>query len=255
MSSPYVSASTTADDVMTLNKVAAAKDFAKDRMAEFKDNLNEGSWSLRMLALLGAVAMIVVSALGVTGDLLGLNGVSAIFGIYSFILGILIIILEYGKQLHCVSKLENNIYQNARFLKFVWGRGYLIFFAGTLELAQNDFVNTIVGIYVCCVGILFIAIGHSAAKKLAEARRNKFSREDIQKMFNKADLDSIGSLSTDQFADLTKQLGLDLTRREVESTFEQLGEGKNGRVTFENILMWWNNEATETDNFKGSGLV
>jgi hypothetical protein len=257
MSTPYVVSTETSSsaqfgDLMTLQKVAAAKTFAKDRMTEFQQNLNEGSWSLRMLALLGALAMIVVSILGVVNDILGLNTVSAIFGIYSLLFGVLIIVLEYGKQLFCVARLESGLYKNAQFLKYVWGRGYLIFFAGTLELAQNDVINIVVGVYGCVVGILFVVVGRSAAKKLAQARRSKYSPDEIHKMFDIADNDSIGSLNADQFANLTRQLGMDLTRREVESSFEQLGEDKKGRVNYENVLLWWNNEATETDEFSFS---
>ena len=42
--------------------------FAKERTAEFQRNLHDGSWSLRFLALLGALAMITIAILGFLHD-------------------------------------------------------------------------------------------------------------------------------------------------------------------------------------------
>ena len=42
--------------------------FAKERTAEFQRNLHDGSWSLRFLALLGALAMITIAVLGFLHD-------------------------------------------------------------------------------------------------------------------------------------------------------------------------------------------
>jgi hypothetical protein len=243
-------ASPASDGLMSLQKVSAATTFAKDRVAEFQENLNEGSWSLRILASVGALAMIIITALGIGADILGLNGVSVIFGVYGFFLGIVIIVLEYGKQIPCIgSRLETSLYTNARFLKFVWGRGCLLFFAGTVELAQNDVINDILGCYLCLVGIVFILVGRSAAKKMEAARKATFTPEQIQKLFNDADKDGKGSLSRDQFSELTKELGMDLTRREVESAFRQLDWTNEGHLKYDDVLHWWNNEVAGTDSF------
>lgn len=237
---------------MSLQKVTAAKAFAKDRLAEFQENVNEGSYSLRILASIGALAMIIITSLGLGADVLGLNGVSVIFGVYGFLLGFVILILEYGKKIPGIgSRLETTLYTNARFLKFVWGRGCLLFFAGTVELAQNDVINDILGYYLCFVGITFILVGRSAAKKMAEARKATFTPEQIQKMFNAADTDCKGALNKHQFAELTKELGMDLTRREVESAFSQLDWANEGRLKYENVLSWWNDAAAGSDSFNG----
>ena len=42
--------------------------FAKERTAEFQRNLHDGSWSLRFLALLGALAMMTIAVLGFLHD-------------------------------------------------------------------------------------------------------------------------------------------------------------------------------------------
>ena len=42
--------------------------FAKERTEEFQRNLHDGSWSLRFLALLGALAMMTIAVLGFLHD-------------------------------------------------------------------------------------------------------------------------------------------------------------------------------------------
>ena len=237
-------------DIETITKVAAATTFAKDRVSEFQQNLNEGNWSLRILSLLGALAMIMTSILGIGADFLDFHGVSAIFRIYSFILGVVMIVLEYEKQIVFLPSLEKTLYKNARFLKYVWGRGCLYFFAGTLQLSQDNFFNFIIGLFVCFVGITYIVVGRSAVRKIAEARRSVFSPQQIAQLFTSVDFDEQGTLTNEQFGHLTKKLGMDLTRREVELSFVQLDETQSGRLSYETVLKWWNNEATgEQDNF------
>lgn len=174
--------------------------------------------------------------------------ISAIFEIYIFILGIVMIILEYGRSLSFFSKLEATLYKHALFVKYVWGRGVLYFIAGTLTIALDHLVALIVGGYVCLVGILFILVGRSTAKKLANARRSAVSPEQLQEKFAIADLDGKGSLSKEQFGRLiTDDLGLDLTRREVESAFLQLDCESRGRVSYESVLKWWKDDADMGD--------
>mmetsp|Transcript_9908 Transcript_9908/g.14015 ORF Transcript_9908/g.14015 Transcript_9908/m.14015 type:complete len:90 (+) Transcript_9908:107-376(+) len=85
---------------------------------------------------------------------------------------------------------------------------------------------------------------------MAEARRSTVTSEQMQEKFAIADVDGKGALTNDQFASLTKQLGLDLTRRETESAFIQLDCDRSGRVSYETVMYWWNNEASETDDFQ-----
>ena len=172
--------------------------------------------------------------------------ISAIFEVYTFLLGVIIIILEYGRSLSFFSRVEASIYKNALFVKYVWGRGMLYFVAGTLTIALGHLVAIIIGGYVCIVGLLFIFVGKSAAKKLANAKRSSVSPEQLQEKFAIADVDGKGSLSMTQFGKLiTEDLGLDMTRREVESAFLQLDCESRGRVSYESVLRWWNDAGAE----------
>lgn len=280
---PSGGSSTPFAGVVSSKNAAEAGSFAKSTARDLQDNLMQGNWSLRVLALLGGLAMIVVSVLGFISHVFGFNWISAIFDVYTFFLGIMIVILESGTKLSFMSRVTGKIYRNAKFLTYLWGRGIVYFVAGSLEVSQREFLDLIVGGYVCFVGILFIVIGRRAGKKLASVRRTACTAEQLQENFAKADLDGKGSLTVSQFGELTKSLGLDLNQREVEAAFMQLDYSQTGRLvsltsvkfdyilfrtvclpsdyylvyctkrrrfsfiqqTYESIQMWWNKGADD----------
>lgn len=107
------------------------------------------------------------------------------------------------------------------------------------------FHSCLLGVIFIKVGILFILIGKRASKKLASVRRTACSAEQMQEYFALADVDGKGSLTVVQFGELTKSLGLDLNRREVEAAFMELDYSNSGRLTYESIEMWWNQGADD----------
>jgi len=231
--------------VVSAKDAVEAGTFAKSTARELKDNLMEGNWSLRALALLGGFAMIAVSVLGFISHLFGFAWISAIFDVYTFLLGIMIVVLEAGTKLSFFSRISSKLFRNARFLSYLWGRGIVYFVAGSLEVSQREFLDLIVGCYVCFVGVLYIFVGRRAAKKLAAARRTACTAEELQENFAKADLDGKGALTVHQFGEMTRNLGLDLNRREVEAAFLQLDHSRTGRLTYESIHMWWSKGADD----------
>jgi hypothetical protein len=229
-----------------------AKEFAAQQAGEFRRNLAEGSLSLRLIALLGGVAMMVVSGLGIIGDVFTFRWFPIIFQLYAMAFGCLMLVLESGShQLSCFQRLglETGLFKQAKFLRYVWGRGLIYFIAGTLLISLGDLVDIIVGLYVSFVGLIFLLVGYSAEKKLSELRRTAVSTSDLQEKFALADADGKGALNLDQFKVLINSLGFDLTKREAESTFVQFGVD---RVTYEQLMQWWDNEAIASDDFQGA---
>ena len=115
MSSSYVPPSVA--NVSTSQNAVEASTFAKDTAADIQRNINERSWSLRLLALLAGLAMIVTSVLGFVGYFFTLRLVAALFKIYVFFLGIVVVSLESGRRLTLFSGLEDVLYRSAPFLK------------------------------------------------------------------------------------------------------------------------------------------
>lgn len=189
--------------------------------------------------------MIVVSILGFISHMFGFSWISAIFDVYTFFLGLMIVILESSTKLSFLSGLTSKLYRNAKFLTYLWGRGIIYFVAGTLEISQREFLDLIVGGYVCFVGILFVIVGKRASKKLASVKRSACTAEQLQEAFAIADVDGKGALTVTQFGELTKSLGLDLNRREVEAAYMQIDHSNSGRLTYESIQMWWSEGADD----------
>jgi hypothetical protein len=229
--------------------VADASSVAKHTAKDVQRNLSEGNWSLHLLALMGGLAMVVFSTLSLVGHVLTLSWLTAVFDVYTFFLGIIIVILESGRKLSFFSRLENGLYKNALFLKYVWGRGIVYFVAGTLQVSKRSLVDFAIGAYVCFVGIMYILVGRQAANKLANVCRSSIKPEQLQIAFAEADKDGQGSLTLDQFNELTISLDLDLSKREVEAAFLQINYSHTGRLTYESFQMWWNEGAANEDLF------
>lgn len=245
--SPSATGSFMGDAVNTsVQNITEAGSFAKERAEELKNSVLEGNWSLRILVLLGALAMIVTSFIGLITDMYRIEAIDAIMDIYCILLGMIMILLEYGHQLSFFASIQPSLYKNFLFLKYVWGRGFFYFFAGTLKISQrNPMMNIVVGCCVCILGLFLICVGRSAANKLAEARRSQFTPEDLENKFQESDVELKGSLDRDQFSSLLGSLGMDLNRREVEAVFLQLDDETTGRVSFDAFLNWFNTEAAE----------
>lgn len=165
--------------------------------------------------------------------------VRSLFEIYAFIFGVVFLVLE-SRQLQIPEAFLNRLYKYALFVKFVWGRGCLYVFAGSMQLVQGGFLDIIVGGFVMFVGVVYVVVGHHTAKKLADLRQNLYSEDTLRAKFREADIEGNGSLTKEQFRTLTLGLGMDLSSSEAEAAFLHLGHD-TGFLTFEQFRSWWAN--------------
>jgi hypothetical protein len=227
-----------ASNIFTQENANAAGNFAKEQADEVGRLARDGDFSIRLFAMLGGLAMIVISVLGFVTKLLTLHWVSALVEIYTFVLGIIMVVLE-GKSIPFSSSFESGIYKYALFLKFVWGRGVLYFIAGTLQLIQAGLLDLIVGAFVCFVGVTFIIVGRRSARKLAELKSSRFSEATLRAEFNSASGGS-SHININQFKVLIESLNVDFNRRELEAAFMQVEKADRDKLTFQEFLNWWN---------------
>jgi len=127
------------------------------------------------------------------------------------------------------------------FLKYIWGRGIVYVIAGNLQFAQGGLFNWIVGAYVMFVGVVYIAVGRSSAKKLSALKHNLFSEATIKAKFKKADTKGEGTINLEQFGTLCDSLDLDMTKREKEAIFFHLDTSDDDLLSLEEFQAWWNN--------------
>jgi hypothetical protein len=141
-STPLSNAAALGSSVFTADNAAAAASYTKEQAKVLASMLADGNTSIRVLALVGGIAMTITSAFGVWNRFLGLNWISAIVEVYCCILGMAIVCLEArSAKIPLLPKKVTDRYEAymrkyALFLSFVSGRGGLYFVAGTLQLSQ-----------------------------------------------------------------------------------------------------------------------
>lgn len=219
--------------------------YAVEKAKELRVMAREGDFSIRIFALLGGLAMCVVSIIGFVTAILHFHGVNAFIEVWTFCLGVIIILLEGTKMPFIKESVRQKVSKFALFLNFVWGRGILFFVAGTLELTQTGLADIIVGSYMCLIGIAYVYVGVQTAKKLRKLRQEAFSPLQLRSKFNEADTDNTGTLTMGQFKVLTDNMGLDLNRRETEAAFICMDKNSNDILTFEEFQDWWTNFDSE----------
>eukprot|EP00586_Coscinodiscus_wailesii_P020207 CAMPEP_0172495758 /NCGR_PEP_ID=MMETSP1066-20121228/76000_1 /TAXON_ID=671091 /ORGANISM="Coscinodiscus wailesii, Strain CCMP2513" /LENGTH=261 /DNA_ID=CAMNT_0013267643 /DNA_START=94 /DNA_END=879 /DNA_ORIENTATION=- len=233
--------------VMTKENAAATANFVKDKAEMLKQMATEGSISIRVLAFLGGVAMVVTSFLCLFGRFLTLKFVSLLICIYTLLFGILICALE-GKSFAVPRSISARIRKYALFLDFVWGRGGLYFFAGSLQFSQLNLIDMAVGAFMCCVGVTYIIVGKSTAKKLSEMRKSFYTEAMMRDKFSQADINNVGGLNLMQFKVFTDELGLELNVHELHTAFSVVDKNQNEMITFEEFNVWWTQWDFDTVN-------
>jgi COPI associated protein len=226
---------------------SVAGNFAKEQVDEVKRLTSEGDLSIRLLAMIGGLAMVVVSILGFIARILTFHWLNALLSIYTFILGLIMLLLE-GKAIPFSKAWEETIVKYALFLKFVWGRGCLYFVAGTLTISGGGLIEALVGLVVALVGLAFIIIGRRSAKKLEELKKSQFSETTIKAEFDAAS-GSLSYLNVSQFQNLVHSLNVDFNRREAETAFMQIEKKDKEKLTFTEFKNWWNDLDHQASSF------
>ncbi|KAG7363344.1 COPI associated protein [Nitzschia inconspicua] len=233
-----------AQAAFTKQNIEAATNYTKEQAVELKKQAQDGDHSLRFLGVVAGLACVVVGILGLVFRFLRFDIIGALIDFYIVILGAIVMVLE-GKNALLPAKLVDNIHKYALFLKFLWGRGSLYFVIGTLLLSQFDLLNLIAGGYMCAVGVLYILVGKRTAAKLKTLRKFIYSEQTLRTRYNEADIEGIG-LNMSQFKTLCFNLGLDLTRRELEAAFGHIQTKFNTeRLSYQDFQAWWNEDAEQ----------
>jgi COPI associated protein len=233
-----------AQAAFTKQNIEAATKYTKEQAVELKKQAQDGDHSLRFLGVVAGIACVVVGILELISRFLRFDIVGALIDFYIIVLGVIVIVLE-GKNTLLPTKLVDNVHKYALFLKFLWGRGCLYFVIGTLLLSQFDLLNLIAGGYMCTVGILYIVVGKRTADKLKKLRKFVYSEQTLRTQYNEADIEGHG-LNMSQFKTLCFNLGLDLTRRELEAAFGHIqSKSHSERLTYQDFQAWWNEDAAQ----------
>lgn len=241
-----------ASNILTKENAGKAASYAKDQAARLQKMASDGNMSIRLMGLIGGIAMMASSVLGFVGNILSLKFFNAVIEVYTFLLGIVIIIIE-GNRCPIPATFQENLFKYAMFLKFVWGRGCLYFVAGSLEMSQLNVVDFSVGAFMCFVGVIYIIVGRKTAKKLSELHKSMFSEHTLKAKFDEADTNNTGSLDENQFKTLAESLGMELSKVETSTAFIEIDKNNDGQISFDDFALWWKEwdyDSIETDKME-----
>jgi len=215
-----------------------AQDIAKNKIAELRMSVKTGDWSLRLLALLGGVALILTAMIEFVSKILNLNMLGALIELYIVFLGVIVLVLE-GSQISLPPKFLHILHKYALFLKYIWGRGLLYFVSGTLLITGMQWMDYVVGGFMCCVGVLYVCVGRNTSNKIREMRQSELSERSLHEKFNEVDPEQTGLSGLEQFRQLANSIGLDMNRRQSEAAFLHIEKVDNDQITFEEFFGWW----------------
>jgi hypothetical protein len=236
-----------AKQMLTKENTEKAASIAKDELARLGEAAKRGDVSIRALALFGGVAMVVTGLLGLLGRFVTLHWLSMLMDAYLTVLGVLVIFLEGKRYANLPKAADGMLKKYAFFLDFIWGRGCLYFFIGSLQMAQASIVDITVGAYMCFVGVTYVVSGRRTAKKLEGLRKNLFSEAELRRKFEAADVENRGSLTCDQFQNMLRQFGIVLNMTEVESAFLSIEKVEEERICFAQFVHWWTTAEFDND--------
>ncbi len=122
------------------------------------DFVAENHWSLKFLSLVGFLAVFVFSVLALVGYKLpkGVNS-KYIMNIYMIFFSIANLLSEASDNWPLLGSVRQFMFAQFGFLKHNLGRGLYNIFFGLIFGSLWSFPIDLVGIYVCCVGLLFMA--------------------------------------------------------------------------------------------------
>ena len=241
MSSEKTPLTTFASKVLTTENAQVAGTFAKEKFEELRKQASDGDYSIRLFALLGGLLLVFLSATQFVGKILTLHIFGALIEVYTFLLGIMVLILEGKGQIPFFpARLAGTLQKYAMILRFVWGRGALYFVAGTLQLSQMGLFDLIAGGFMTFVGIVYIVVGKKAQSKMQELKKSAISESNLKARFHEADSKNSGKLDMTSFRALTLTMGLDLNRREIETAFIIIDKDDDGLISYSEFVMWWN---------------
>eukprot|EP00559_Dactyliosolen_fragilissimus_P008237 CAMPEP_0184857914 /NCGR_PEP_ID=MMETSP0580-20130426/3056_1 /TAXON_ID=1118495 /ORGANISM="Dactyliosolen fragilissimus" /LENGTH=263 /DNA_ID=CAMNT_0027353779 /DNA_START=1 /DNA_END=792 /DNA_ORIENTATION=+ len=235
--------------------IERGKDFSIDTLEmlkELAEKVTKGTVLIRIMAVIGGVSLLVLSLLEVFEHLFTFKLNDVLIDIYSGCIGIAAIVLESNRYYTRFGpKIKSFITKNFHFLDFVTGRGFLYFIGGSLRLMTGEGdIATVVGFLMCAIGFIYFFVGKRTFEKLKSARCQLYPTETIQKTFKKADKNSDGGITIDEFGEMIEMIGLHMSKKELQIAFVFMDKNDaDDIITFEEFEKFWNSSEFDQTSF------
>jgi hypothetical protein len=229
--------------------------FAKEQIEKWKIAAKEGTVFLQVLAILFALCAFVVTLfVFINGDVY-FNITSAFCGFYTIVSSILILFLNFNCNPrsmdpgHFQFRIRYHIVKSNGGLKYLLGRGFLYFFAGTMSVALNHRITMGNGMALMGLGLLAMIVGRHSILKYDVLKESLTDNSVIRNKFTESDSDHDGRINRDEFANLILTLGLDMESSQMKQVFRTIDIGREEKINFMTFRRWWLNEDSYDGRF------
>eukprot|EP00614_Pseudopedinella_elastica_P027611 CAMPEP_0172615824 /NCGR_PEP_ID=MMETSP1068-20121228/62526_1 /TAXON_ID=35684 /ORGANISM="Pseudopedinella elastica, Strain CCMP716" /LENGTH=237 /DNA_ID=CAMNT_0013421085 /DNA_START=82 /DNA_END=795 /DNA_ORIENTATION=- len=214
----------------------AVKMLESNGLTKMSSWVGEGPMTFRVAGLVGGLVMFLQSLFGFFDQFLSLKPLAATLSVYTLFMGFVIVMLEGQCFPQSIKKV---IRSQAKFLTLVNGRGIFYIFVGTLNMAQNDFARTCVGLYMAVIGVVMFGVGVHSKGKLDHVRALLKDESVVRAAFNTVDIEGDNALTAEELGMLCTNLGSTLEPNELETALHSLDKNGDGKVSYDEFIAWW----------------
>eukprot|EP01043_Picozoa_sp_COSAG02_P050264 COSAG02_NODE_5148_length_4590_cov_5.242485_3_plen_462_part_00 len=259
---PHVTASASRDYVAggkqilsdAADTVSSVAHVSVDQMNRLRTwAVGTGPTSVRVLSVFSGLLLCIVSVfVAVIGNIFrSFNLLKIIVDGLLFAGGLLIIVID-GPMTPLLPYIRSQL----KVLSTVAGRGVYQCLIALLALSQGwaDFswgdplTNIGALLYISsaalllAMGVVFMVAGIAAGAQLDKLKSALQSRATLKEAFDKADADESGGLDCAELAGLAASLGSELTPRQLEVAIDLLDSDRDGTVSYEEFVAWWDTQ-------------
>jgi len=194
---------------------------------------------LQGAALLGGIAMVFSSIKDFYESLQAgmLTPAFTLISFYSWIFGILIVLLE-GRIIQLVVQPVHYVVTNYfKALRFLWGRGIFYVFAGSLQFSLVREFSTMSGIYMMILGMCGAIFGTVLHMKLLNICEDTQEETHINAMFELIDNDHDGYIGKEGFRDFVLSTGL-IEEGDIDYDFLSIDTNGDRKITRKELKDW-----------------
>lgn len=223
-----------------VKKVKELGNQAKQKAKDAYFAVRQGNTSIRWIALITGVGLVLDSFYGFFIYFFHGNFVFSILNFYAFVMGASAVVME--SDVDAIPYAEQIRFFLGKYVgavRTVIGRGTFYGIAATMELALPGRRSKFLGILMLVVATAYIYIGSKSAAKIRALRTKAYPKETIKDKFNSFDTNKSGSLSFKEFYNLLNSLDVDIDYRDAEMIFVRVDKSLGDGISFEEFIAFW----------------
>lgn len=224
------------------NELDQAEQSKRDAVLRVRKNAERGPDFLQVIAFFGGITMVFTSILSFQERVSLGGGFSldfAIISIYTWTFGVFTMGIEGRALMIEINSLHKIVSNYMKLFRFVWGRGLLYFFAGSLQYCLSATLSTISGVFMMILGCVMIILGLYFKVLLNRNLQAVPNGGAIQAKFDFFDDDKDGFITEEQFRDFVVDMNLHQYEDiDFDAEFRSTDTDNNGLINFPELMKW-----------------